>query len=83
MFLALICFNMLESFYDDIDSIGVKCGSFDGAISKKSFSLKTNHRHGELGLYKGRPIAIGGYYAWGDVETLTEEGWIELESHPR
>ena len=73
-FLAIVCF----------DTFMINCQIFDGKTVSKITKTNKRHKFGEVGVYKGRPIAIGGTgSAEGAVETFTKNGWKNLESHPR
>ena len=76
IYLAIICFD---------DELASKCEFFDGSSLTKTFSTRQRHDYGALGLYHGRPTAVGGslFSANRAVETLTGKGWIFLQSHPR
>ena len=76
--LALICFGI-----DDFISVE-KCELFDGLSLKKSIGPGRSHLGGELSFYNGRPTAVGGEYADGEVETLTKYfGWFFVQKHPK
>lgn len=67
---------------------GNDCQLFDGFTVSTTFQTYQDHEFGELGLYNGRPTAVGtanggGFYTNGAVETLTEYGWLSLSDHPR
>ena len=63
------------------------CELFDGLNVSSFISTNEGHYQGRLGMHNGRPTAIAGktypYLNEGYSETLTEEGWVEIERHPR
>lgn len=60
-----------------------KCEKFNTITSRKISPLKIKHWNGALGIYNGRPTAIGGLDAEGAAETLTGDGWTSVQTHPR
>ena len=77
---AIICFDD----YRNIINAERNCELFDGSTTETTFATNKTHENGALALYNGQPTAVGGRpFAEGSVETLTENGWIPLKSHPR
>lgn len=74
---ALICFDY------EYES---RCETFDGKSSISTYSTRSNHWGGKLGLFKGQPTTVGDNLSGGEtetVETLRFSGWGFLPSFPR
>ena len=71
---AIICFDIRSK---------KNCELFNGIKVQASSGTSKERLWGQLGIYNGRPTAIGGEDAKGAVETLTENGWLSLPVHPR
>ena len=59
------------------------CQIFDGVYVVTTFGLSKRHYGGAMASFNGRPTVVGGYYAEGAVEKMTDAGWSSLSSHPR
>ena len=87
MILVIVCFDDERFVRNDDGSYDVTpptqtCDIFNGSNVSTSSKYNDNHAEGGLGLYNGKPTAVGGGTGPG-VETLTEDGWIRLAPHPR
>ena len=79
-FLALVCFDGFL--------MNKNCEIFNGtAVEELAFEPTVSHWNGGLGLFKGRPTAVGGLQYprpnEGSTETLTDNGWEKLPDHPK
>ena len=72
----MICFDLLDN---------NECQVFDERTVKTVDKTNKPHNYGELALYKGHVLAIGGWDANGTVEEFTENGWTVSShlKHPR
>ncbi|CAG5080369.1 Oidioi.mRNA.OKI2018_I69.PAR.g9559.t1.cds [Oikopleura dioica] len=88
--LGMICFsNVIGDKFASFKN----CETFDGQKTSVIESTAYDHKAGCLGLFKGNPTAIGNYLGSGDfnkietprgiTETLTSDGWLRLNDHPR
>ncbi|CBY24915.1 unnamed protein product [Oikopleura dioica] len=61
-----------------------KCDLFDGVESNPTFSTSFGHRHGSLGMYRGKPTTVSSSSTDGysKIETLGDSGWLRLNDHP-
>ena len=82
---VLVCFD---------GKTGKACQVFDGKqVTNETFEALEIHWEGGMGFYKGQPTAIGGKPTTNPItrnitncgfsEMLTDEGWREIEKHPR
>ena len=57
---------------------------FDGRESKPTFSTTFGHRHGSLGMYRGKATTVSSSSTDGyrKTEALGDSGWLRLQDHP-